>query len=676
MSKGKDHSRPAVAAEHPSTAIASDCKASPAVALACVAIIICGLAAYSNSFTGQFTFDDSRLIWQNRHLLHPQSPGQTIWYIFGAQRPVTNLTFMLNYWAGGLDVWGYHAVNVGIHIVAALTLFGLLRRTFVLASSPRGRGLWLALIVAVLWVVHPLNTQAVTYIVQRSESLMGMFYLLTLYCFVRGSTQDKPGAWYLLAVIACALGMGTKQVMVTAPIAVAIYDRAFFCNTFKEMFAKRGRFYLALASTLLIVVCLVAAIPAGDSVGDGDLLPSPLQYLLSQFGVILQYLYLVVWPARLSMDYGWPVAGDAMKIVLPALAVAGLVALSIIGLRRGRRIGLAGVWFFLILIPTSSLLPIADLAVEHRMYLSLIGAIAVIVLGAYAVGQRAVRRGWAPAGAAVVAGLMLAGGLTVSLGMRTWHRNALYHDEVALWKDTIANRSEAFRPRAYLADRLIKTGHLNEGIAYYYQALAISPTNTKARTELGDALMKANRPAEAAEQFGMAADGDIRARVSMATALARAGQVEQAKEQLRKALAQEDNGWAHYNLAQMLSMEGQAGQALEHYRRAWKAMPQVIQFDCDFAAAAADAQQADDTLLHEALSAAIQAVSATGGSNAEHIYVLSMLYARLGQWDNAAKCADQALVRARSARQYSLASKIEAAIVKYKGHESPLGQPN
>ena len=98
-------------------------------------------------------------------------------------------------------------------------------------------------------------------------------------------------------------------------------------------------------------------------------------------------------------------------------------------------------------------------------------------------------------------------------------------------------------------------------------------------------------------------------------------------------------------------------------------MPQVIQFDCDFAAAAADAQQADDTLLHEALSAAIQAVSATGGSNAEHIYVLSILYARLNQWDMAAKCADQALVRARSAKQDSLASRIEAAIAKYKRHE-------
>ncbi len=154
-------------------------------------IVLVGLIAYSNSFTKAFILDDLGWILDNANLGDPVAYVQSM----GA-RPVGATTVALNYWLGGRSVLGYHAFNLAIHLAAALTLFGLVRRTLLL---PRWQGKWeqaapwLALSVALLWLAHPLQTQAVTYIIQRLEALMGLFYLLTLYCLVRGATAADCG---------------------------------------------------------------------------------------------------------------------------------------------------------------------------------------------------------------------------------------------------------------------------------------------------------------------------------------------------------------------------------------------------------------------------------------------------------------------------------------------------
>ena len=339
----------------------------------CALVVLAGLAAYSNSFTGVFIFDDERVIVDNDAIrsLWPVGPLLT-----DASRPVATLTLAVNYFFGELDVFGYHLVNLAIHLMAGLVLFGLVRRTLMLVprySTQRMVPDGLAFAVSIIWLVHPLGTESVTYIVQRSESLMSLFYLLCLYSVLRGSGAERSWPWYVAATMACWLGMGTKQVMVTAPLVVLLYDRVFLATSWKEILRRRWAVYVSFAPALVWLVAstfLTTTRTERVSAGFGMLQISSLDYLGTQGGVILHYLRLAFWPDRLCLDYAWPVAERPLAILLPGAVVAVLVVASIVALRSHPRLGFLGLSFFLILAPTSSIMPINELAFEHRMWRS------------------------------------------------------------------------------------------------------------------------------------------------------------------------------------------------------------------------------------------------------------------------------------------------------------------
>ena len=168
-------------------------------------IVAAGLIVYSNSFSGVFLFDDAPHIVHNERIRH-------LWpltELFSEHRPVLDLSLAINYALGELDVWGYHAVNLAVHLLAGLTLYGVIRRSLSREGlkdrfSPASESL--ASIAALIWVVHPLQTQSVTYVIQRSESLLGLFYLLTLYCLIRSVDSVHRHVWYATTVVCCALG--------------------------------------------------------------------------------------------------------------------------------------------------------------------------------------------------------------------------------------------------------------------------------------------------------------------------------------------------------------------------------------------------------------------------------------------------------------------------------------
>jgi hypothetical protein len=186
-------------------------------------------------------------------------------------------------------------------------------------------------------------------------------------------------------VAACALGMGTKAVMVTAPLLVLIYDRVFLSDSLAAVFRRRGALYAGLFGTLLILgatgiagIVLNPARSTDLTLGIGYAGSTPLEYALTQPGVILHYLRLTLWPHPLCLDYAWPLAKSARAIVPPVLIVGALLAATIASFRRWPALGFAGAWFFIVLAPTSSVIPVADVAFEHRMYLPLAGVIAVV----------------------------------------------------------------------------------------------------------------------------------------------------------------------------------------------------------------------------------------------------------------------------------------------------------
>jgi hypothetical protein len=235
-----------------------------AMRLAAGLIIVAGLGGYSNSFSGVFVYDDLFSILDNptiRRLrpmgtvLSPPCHGETV-----SGRPVLNVSLAINFALGGTRTWGYHATNLAIHILNGLLLLGILRRTFRLpalnaqfGSAAEG----LALAIALLWIVHPLQTEAVTYLVQRAESLASLFYLLTIYGVVRGSQSGRGVFWYGVAVIACFLGVATKEIVVTAPLVVLLYDRTFLEGSFAQSLRRRWGVYVGLAASWVLLASLV-----------------------------------------------------------------------------------------------------------------------------------------------------------------------------------------------------------------------------------------------------------------------------------------------------------------------------------------------------------------------------------------------------------------------------------
>ena len=444
----------------------------------CALIVLAGLAAYSNSFTGSFIFDDKRFIVNNDAIRSPSLVAVT-----GREsRLVVMLSLALNYALGGLDVFGYHLVNLAIHLMAGLTLFGLVRRTLKLVpqySAEPTRVDFLAVAVALVWLVHPLGTESVTYVTQRSESLMGLFYLVCLYCVLRGSQASRAWPWYLASIAACWLGMGTKQVMVTAPVVVLLYDRTFLAGSWKEVLRRRWALYLGFVPALvwLGVVTVQAASRAEQAAaGFGMQGITKLQYLGTQGGVILHYLRLAFWPDQLCLDYLWPVAESARAIFLPGAVVAALLVASFIAIRYRPRLGFLGLSFFLILAPTSSIMPIADLAFEHRMYLPLAPLVVLVVLAWDALAGRLVQSLRTRA----VLGPALLGIVVVSLAIRTIDRNRDYQDPALMWTDVLATAPH--NPRAHLNLGYLhsRQGNLDDAITDYTHAIGLNPDYAEA----------------------------------------------------------------------------------------------------------------------------------------------------------------------------------------------------
>ena len=448
----------------------------------CALIVLAGLAAYGNSLTGSFIFDDEYFIVDNDVIRSPWPIRPLVADTSWESRLVVMLSLALNYAIGGLDVFGYHLVNLAIHLMAGLTLFGLLRRTLKLVPQYSAEPIaadFLAVAVALIWLVHPLQTQSVTYVIQRTESLMGLFYLVCLYCVLRGSQASRSWPWYVAAVAACWLGMGTKQVMVTAPVVVLLYDRTFLAGSWKEVLRRRWALYLGFVPAL-VWLCVVTvraasrAVPASAGFSMEGI--TKLDYLGTQGGVILHYLRLAFWPDRLCLDYRWPMADSARAIFLPGAVVAALLVASLITIRYRPRLGFLGLSFFLILAPTSSIMPIIDMAAERRMYLPLVALVVLVVFTCDVLARRFVRdprfRTVLEAGALVI--------VVVPLALRTIDRNGDYQDPVAMWKDVLATAPHNARAHLNLGYVRIRQGNIDDAITDYTHAIRLNPDFSKA----------------------------------------------------------------------------------------------------------------------------------------------------------------------------------------------------
>ncbi len=534
------------------------------VALAALALAM-GVA-WSNSFDGPFILDDMPAITENptvqdlsdgRAVLSPPRDGQTV-----SGRPVVNATLAINWAIGGSSVRGYHIGNLIIHILAAWTLFGVARRTFQLPAlrerfGKHARGLALAL--ALVWGLHPLQTESVTYIVQRAESLAGLFYLLTLYTFLRAVNPDggpARGRWFGASVAACLLGMASKEVMVSAPLFILLFDRMLVAGSWREAWRARKGYYLALAATWgLLVWCVAITGTRGNTAGYG-LGISMGDYLLTQCRAIVHYLRLVFWPSPLVLDYGFLTEPSAWAVAPQALLLLALLAGAAVAVWRGWAVGVPAAAFFLLLAPSSSVVPVATQTMaEHRMYLPLAAALFIVMGALYA------RWGRAMLIAALAAAAACAWG--------TYERNKDYASDVAIWQDTARKAPGNARAHQELGGAYLRSGRLDEAVASFETALKLKPDYPKGRNNYASALSELGRWEEAAVQYERAA----RELPNMAEpvygyglALTHLGRVPEAMACYERALRIAPNFYrAHNNLANLLADQGRNGDALAHY---------------------------------------------------------------------------------------------------------------
>ena len=573
-------------------------------------VVGAGLFAYRNSLHGTFIFDDLaaievnsqiRDLWPPWNALSPP-PGTAV-----TARPIVNLSLALNYALGGLSVWGYHAANLAIHLLAALALCGVVRRTL-LGPSLRERygseALWIALAVALIWVVHPLQTESVTYIIQRTELLMGLFFLLTLYCVIRGAESPRPGAWYAAAVVSNVLGAGSKEVMVVAPVVVLAYDRLFLSASFRETFRRRWGLYAGLAAGWLVLGALEGRrIGGGFAHGAARGVP-PWDYAVTQSGVIAHYLRLAFWPHPLVGDYDdWPFARSLVSVLPQAVVVLTLLGATAWALCRRSRLGFLGVWFFLVLAPTSSVYPLlGEVAAERRMYLPVAAVIALVVIGGHmALGKIWRRLGWQPDRLWFVAAVLLVA-IVGALAHITERRSEDYRSAAAFWSDVVAKRPRSARGQLGLGEHLLGEGKIDEALGHLAEAVRIKPGDPTVHYTLGLALASQGKLEEAIGHYREAlriAPDFVEALNNLGAALARQGKLDEATVQYREAVRLNPrHATAQYNLAVSLASQGNYEEAVGHYREALGIEPDSAAVHNNLAVALASQGKLDEAIGH------------------------------------------------------------------------------
>ena len=485
------------------------------IILALIALV--GILIYANTFNVPFQFDDDAYVVNNPAIrdfstfLSPQeitngntlSPTGIPPALRSAfmTRVLGYLSLAINYRLHGLDVTGYHLVNLLLHILNAWLLYLILTHAFGRSPHPGreindGHPSPLPLIAALLFLCHPIQTHGVTYITSRFVLLASFFSLLSLVSYIRFRTAAQGSgrfAFLALALLSAAAGMMTKEFTFTLPFLIALYEFSFFAGSFREHLRKLAPLGLTLPIIPLMIFIQQGSITALDSTmrtitaADSSQI-SRIDYLLTQFRVIVLYLRLLILPVGQNVDHDIPVQHS---LASPHLLGSLILLLALLfwavyrywrSLRSGaapetRIIPFGIVWFFMTLSVESSIIPLGELAAEYRLYLPSAGIImACTALGGAAAGRFSLTR----KGFNVFAALLI-----IVLCGATLLRNRVWQSEISLWRDAAMKSPAKVRPRQNLALYYGKEGRLDEARRELEMAIAIEPRNFELHNNLG-----------------------------------------------------------------------------------------------------------------------------------------------------------------------------------------------
>jgi protein O-mannosyl-transferase len=466
-------------------------------------LLIVTMGVYWNCLEGPFLFDD--IITKEKGVAPSVERALSILWLAN-QRIVPDLTFAICKWWQGTTTASYHVVNVLIHCANGILLFLIVNSTLSgkrLAYRYGDRAPFLAAIIVVLYLVHPLNTESVSYISQRMQSMMSLFQLLSLLALIRSYANDRPEYWQFTAVLAFILSIDSKPHSVAMPILAILYERIFLADSWRSILARSWRMYCGFAWVMVVNVGLMAMHFGDTDIGTvnkqginvGTHPMTMGEYLLSEFSVMCQYIRLSFVPIGQSLDYMWPLSSAARDIYPYALIIIPLIGLSLWTLYSAPAIGFVTMWFWGNILTTSTFIPRPDLCVEHRMYVPLQAIMVLVVLCGDSIflSISGRYRTWWPQiwtqrmaiAMAVIAGL--------ALSWLTIQRNYLYASDLAMWNDVTARNPMNFRSHQWIGNYYFNQKSYDAAADNYLQAVRAYPNFYPGYDGLGQSYFYAGK---------------------------------------------------------------------------------------------------------------------------------------------------------------------------------------
>jgi Flp pilus assembly protein TadD len=604
---------------------------------------IIGFLTYSNTLNAPFVFDDESNITNNPNI---RLTSFSLSGIFSAcfesrssRRPVSNFTFALNYYFGRYNPTGYHYVNIIIHIITGVFLYHFVKETL---RTPALKGKYsrhrtIAFFAAIVWFVHPVQTQAITYIVQRMTSMASMFFVLSLLLYVNGRLARLAGgrSWPYFAgsCLASLLAFSSKEITATLPVFILIYEWYFFQSLDTQWLKRRWPYAAGIAAIFAILALLYMGPHPIDRISAtyqrwGF---TATERVLTQFRIVVHYISLLVYPhpARLNLDYDFPLSNSLINpasTLICFLAIVALVGAAVYEAKKQPLLSFCILWFFGNLIIESSVIAL-ELVFEHRLYLPSM----MVSVAAVAVAGRFIKLGWIRMGIFCT--------MVILLCSWTYERNIVWVDAATLWKDCVDKSPNKPRPYNNLAIILREEGQIDESIAYLQKALELKPNHTDAHNNL-------------------------------ALAMQLKGDLEQAVEHYFLALqTRPDDAKTHNNLGIALTKLGKFDDALGYFQTASELEPDwplPLSGTARILAIHPDPNTRDP---ERALTLAKQVAELTNYQDATILDVLATSYAATGRLDEAVSTIRTALTLASEAKNKEMVNYLQKRLQAYKQTE-------
>jgi Flp pilus assembly protein TadD len=587
-----------------------------------ILILIIGVLAYSNTFSVPFQWDDKYFICENpivkdmSYFSHPeQARGLGMLYSHFKGRYIGYLTFALNYRVNGLEVTDYHIVNFAIHMLNSLLVYLLVLSTFstplLMNSALTRRSGFIAFFSALLFVSHPLQTEAVTYIYQRLASLAALFYFLSVTSYVRSRLSgSKREMWifFVVSLVSAILGMKTKENTFTIPVTIALYEYFFFSGPAKPRIFR-----------LLPFVPLMAIIPLTHlgtekplreiMAGVSDAAQYAVgitrwEYLITQFGVIMKYIRLLFFPVGQNLDHDVQLLHSLfdLRAIASLMLILSIFGVAVFLYYRSKtnkpelRIVSFGIlWFFVALSVESSIIPIQMLIDEYRVYLPSAGFFMAISAAVFLIIEKIRdKKNYRFA----VSLLML---IPLVLTFASHARNSIWGSSLSLWEDIVKKSPGNIRAHNNLGNEYMLKGMATSGIEHFEVAEKLDPDNPEIHNNLGNAYMSTGAVDKALEHY------------------------------MRSLKLKPDNAQLHSNLGNVYMSKGLTEEAIRHYNAALKLKPDFVEPHNNLGNAYAAKGSTDEAIKHYAIAINLQP------DYADPHFNLGLVYLGEGRKDKAMK---------------------------------------